>query len=35
MANKYNIKDIINDRKRKINEIRAELAVTHTPHARK
>ena len=35
MLNKYNIKDIINDHQREIDEIRAELKITHTPHARK
>ena len=35
MLNKYNIKDIINDHQREIDEIRAELTITHTQHARK
>ena len=30
MLNKYNIKDIINDHQREIDEIRAELTITHT-----
>ena len=35
MLNKYNIKDIISDHQREIDEIRSELTITHTPHARK
>ena len=35
MLNKYNIKDIISDHQREIDEIRAELTITHIPHARK
>ena len=35
MLNTYNIKDIISDHQREIDEIRAELTITHTPHARK
>ena len=34
MLNKYNIKDIISDHQREIDEIRDELKITHTPHAR-
>lgn len=34
MVNKNNIMDIINDHQRKIDEIRDELRITHTPHAR-
>ena len=35
MLNKYNIKDIISDHQREIDEIRAELTITHAPHTRK
>lgn len=35
MVNKNNIIEIINDHQREINEIRDELKITHTPHARR
>ena len=35
MLNTHNIIDIINSHQREIDEIRDELKVTHTPHARK
>lgn len=34
MVNKNNIIEIINDHQREIDEIRDELKITHTPHAR-
>lgn len=34
MLNKSNIMGIINDHQREIDEIRDELKITHTPHAR-
>ena len=34
MVNKHNIMDIINTHQREIDEIRDELKITHTPHAR-
>ena len=34
MVNKNNIIEIINDHQREIDEIRDELRITHTPHAR-
>lgn len=34
MLNKTNIAEIINDHQREIDEIREELKIVHTPHAR-
>ena len=34
MVNKNNIIEIIKDHQREIDEIRDELRITHTPHAR-
>lgn len=34
MLDKNNIMKIINDHQREIDEIREELKITHTPHAR-
>lgn len=34
MLDKNNIMKIINDHQREIDEIRDELRITHTPHAR-